>query len=293
MAQDLDAAQSKSRSGWARFRRQISKSWPAKIGVGILTVLLLMILFAPQIATHDPTRQHLRNRLEPPSREYLLGTDHLGRDIFSRVIHGSRISVSIGVMGVLTGMIVGTALGLMAGYYGGKLDHAILWLCDLLLAFPGMLLAITIMSVLGSGMINVVMAIGIWSIPTVARLTRGQILSLKNSEFVDAARAIGAGDSRIIILHLLANSFSVLLVFGTMRIATAILTVASLSFLGLGIAPPTPEWGSMVAIGRDYIREAPHVITSPGLVIFFTVMACNFLGDTLQDALDPRMVGRD
>ncbi len=288
-----DTTMSVSRSGWARFGVQVRKSLPAKVGVLILFVLTLMILLAPQLSTHDPIRQHLRHRLEPPSADFILGTDHLGRDIFSRVVYGSRISVSIGAAGVLTGMIIGIGLGLLGGYYGGNLDHAILWLCDLLLAFPGILLAITIMSVLGSGIINVVIAIGIWSVPTVARLTRGQVLSLKSAEFIDSARAIGAGDARILSVHLLSNTFGVLLVFATMRIATAILTVAALSFLGLGIAPPTPEWGSMVAIGREYIREAPHVITAPGIAIFLTVMACNFLGDTLQDALDPRMVGRE
>lgn len=278
------------RSGLYRFGQEVKKSLTAKVALFILMLLLVMILFAPQLGTHDPIRQHLRNRLEPPSSQFLLGTDHLGRDIYSRILYGSRISVSIGVSGVVVGMMVGIVMGVLAGYYGGKIDHLILWICDLLLAFPGVLLAITIVSILGSGVINVVLAVGIWSIPTVARLTRGQILTLKDTEFVDSARAIGAGDFAIITRYLLANSYAPLLVFGTMRIATAILTVASLSFLGLGISPPTPEWGSMVAIGRDYMREAPHVIVSPGLMIFLTVMACNFLGDALQDALDPQLI---
>lgn len=287
-----DAGRRRNRSFLPRLWRHIGRSTPAKISVVIILLLLIMIVFAPWIARYPAEQQHLRERFQTPSSTYWLGTDELGRDVFSRIVWGSRISVIIGLLSVLAGLVSGVILGVIGGYFGGKLDYFVVFLCDLLLAFPGVLLAIMIISMLGSGISNVIVAIGIWSVPIYARLTRSSVVALKSKEFVEGARAVGVGHTRIILRYLLANSLGPLIVFSTLHVATAILTVAALGFLGLGIAPPTPEWGSMVATGREYIRRAPHLIYMPGIAIFLTVMAFNSLGDTLQDALDPQSSGR-
>lgn len=247
-----------------------------------------MAILAPWIATHDPIYQDFRRILEPPSREHWLGTDELGRDVFSRIVYGARISFTVGVAAVALGAAVGVAIGLFAGFYGGRFDSIAMRAIDVLLAFPGILLAILVAAVLGSGLLPVILAVAIYSVPTFARLTRGAALAVSQREYVEAARAAGARDPRILIRHVLANCFGPILVYATLLMGSAILTAASLSFLGVGVPPPTPEWGAMISTGRNYMRQAPHVVVAPGMAIFVTVLAFNVLGDALRDALDPR-----
>jgi peptide/nickel transport system permease protein len=282
-------AMPRRRSLAARFVAELRHNIPAVLGLFVIFVIVTCSIFAPFIATHDPNRLHFTKRFAPPGREFLLGTDHQGRDIFSRIVWGARTSVTIGLAGVIIGAVIGITMGTVAGYYGGKADAAVLWVVDLLLAFPGSLLAILIITMLGAGSHNVAIAIGVFSVPTYARLSRGQVLANKNREFVEAARAVGQTDTMIILRHVLLNSIAPLVVYSTMRIATAILTIASLSYIGLGIGPPLAEWGSMIAMGQAYGRNYPNLVVIPGLAVFLTVMAFNFVGDALQDALDPRM----
>jgi ABC-type dipeptide/oligopeptide/nickel transport system permease subunit len=257
---------------------------------GVVAILLVLVaLAAPHIAPYDPIHQDLANSLAGPSMAHLAGTDVHGRDIFSRIIYGTRISLRIGFLGMLLGCVGGVILGLVAGYYGGWADTIIMRLLDVQLAFPGLLVAICIIAIIGPGLENVILAVGIFSVPLFARVTRGQVLSLKQQDFILAARMMGAHDGRIILNHLLPNAVAPILVLCTLRIATAILTAASLSFLGLGAQPPTPEWGAMLSDGRAYLTIAPHVATTPGLAILITVLSFNLLGDGLRDALDPRL----
>jgi ABC-type dipeptide/oligopeptide/nickel transport system permease subunit len=270
---------------WSRLLRN-----PVAIAGGAVVILLVLVaILAPYIAPYDPLHQDLANSMAGPSMTHLAGTDVHGRDIFSRIIHGTRISLRIGFLGMLLGCVVGVILGLVSGYYGGWLDTVIMRLLDVQLAFPGLLVAICIIAIIGPGLENVILAVGIFSVPMFARVTRGQVLSLKEQEFILAARMMGAQDSRIMLTHLLPNAVAPILVLCTLRIATAILTAASLSFLGLGAQPPIPEWGAMLSDGRAYLSIAPHVATTPGLAILITVLAFNLLGDGLRDALDPRL----
>jgi ABC-type dipeptide/oligopeptide/nickel transport system permease subunit len=254
----------------------------------LVIAILLIALLAPWIAPHCPIEQRLRDRLQPPSRHYLLGTDQLGRDNLSRIIYGSRISVGIGLISVAIAGVLGTSLGMISGYLGGAADNIIMRVMDVFLAFPGVLLAILIISLLGAGMENVVIALIIWLIPTFSRLARGQVLSQREQYYIEAARASGCSVIRILRCHLLANILSPLIVYATLTIPAAILTTAALSFLGLGVRPPTPEWGVLISTGRILIREAPHLVLFPGMAIFITAMAFNFVGDALRDILDPK-----
>jgi len=272
-----------------------SKQWRAFLrnrvavfSAGVLIVVLLVTLLAPWIAPHCPLELRLRHRLRPPSSDHLLGTDQVGRDLLSRIIHGARISLGIGLTAVAIAAVLGTSLGMVSGYLKGTGDNIIMRIMDVLLAFPGVLLAIFIISVLGSGMENVVVALIIWLIPTFARLARGQVLSLLERDYIEAARASGCSAIRILRSHLLVNILSPLIVFATLTIPSAILTAAALSFLGLGVSPPTPEWGLLIATGRIFIREAPHLVLFPGIAIFITAIAFNFVGDALRDILDPK-----
>lgn len=278
-----------SRSLWSDARSRLLRN-PVAMAGGAVSILLILVAFAaPYIAPYDPVHQDLANSLAGPSMTHLAGTDVHGRDIFSRIIYGTRISLRIGFLGMLLGCVMGVILGLVAGYYGSWWDTVIMRLMDVQLAFPGLLVAICIIAIIGPGLENVILAVGIFSVPLFARVTRGQILSLKEQEFIVAARMLGAQDGRIMLSHLLPNAMAPLLVLCTLRIATAILTAASLSFLGLGAQPPTPEWGAMLSDGRAYLAIAPHVATTPGLAILITVLAFNLLGDGLRDALDPRL----
>jgi len=277
------------RSLWSDARSRLLRNPVAMAGGAVAILLILVAIAAPYIAPYDPTHQDLANSMAGPSMTHLAGTDVHGRDIFSRIIHGTRISLRIGFLGMLLGCTVGVILGLVSGYYGGWADTVIMRLLDVQLAFPGLLVAICIIAIIGPGLENVIVAVGIFSVPLFARVTRGQVLSLKEQEFILAARMLGAQDGRIMLTHLLPNAAAPILVLCTLRIATAILTAASLSFLGLGAQPPTPEWGAMLSDGRAYLSIAPHVATTPGLAILITVLSFNLLGDGLRDALDPRL----
>jgi len=272
------------RESWRRFLTH----GLAVLGLAVIAALALLAILAGQLSPHDPLRQDLPHALTTPSIEYPLGTDQFGRCVLSRILFGARLSLVVGVLATVIGAVTGTVLGLVGGYFA-RLAAPIMRTMDVLLAFPGILLAIAIMAALGPSLVNVMIAVGIRSIPSFARVTRSMVLSLKELEFVQSARALGAPSTRVLFRHVLPNSVSGLLVFASMQVATAILLAAILSFLGLGVQPPTPEWGKMVSDGRAYLMEAPHVSLFPGLAIFLTVMGFNCLGDGLRDALDPRM----
>ncbi|KQL48293.1 hypothetical protein AN963_00260 [Brevibacillus choshinensis] len=278
-----------ARSPWRMIVNRFKKNRRAMAGLWMVLVFLVVAIFAPWIAPHDPFEQNMQVMLESPSIHYFFGTDEFGRDIFSRVIYGAQISLMIGIVGVLISIVFGVALGTISGYFGGFVDSLVMRIMDIFMAFPSFLLALAIVSVLGPGMINVMIAIGIFSVPTFARISRSSVISIKNKEYIEAARAMGGTHLFIIWKHILPNSIAPIIVLSTMRIATAILTAAGLSFLGMGAQPPTPEWGAMLSTGREYLRTAPHVSTIPGLAIMFMVLAFNMLGDGLRDALDPKM----
>lgn len=258
------------------------------IGLFIFLALVLNAIFAPWIAPHDPFRQDLYARLNEPGPGHIMGLDRLGRDILSRIIHGARISLMIGVTVVGISSAAGISIGLVAGYSGGRWDSLIMRLCDVFLAFPGLLLAIALMSILGPGLQNVVLALSVMGWVSYARLVRGQVLSLKEREFVVAAKALGLGNCRTMFLHILPNISGPVLVEMAFGMAGAITSEAGLSFLGLGAQPPTPSWGSMLNEGRLYMLTAPHLTTFPGLAIMLTILGLNFLSDGLRDRLDPR-----
>jgi peptide/nickel transport system permease protein len=277
------------RSPWASMLRRFRKNKRALVGFWMVVVFVGMAVFAQAIAPYDPIEQNMDVILQPPSADHLFGTDEYGRDILSRIIYGSQISLMIGIVGVLISVVIGVGLGTVSGYFGGRTDMFIMRIMDIFMAFPSFLLALAIVSVLGPGMVNVMIAIGIFSVPTFARISRSAVISVKNKEFIEAAKSMGASHARVIFKHVLPNSVAPIIVLSTMRIATAILTASGLSFLGMGAQPPTPEWGAMLSTGREYLRTAPHVSTIPGLAIMFMVLAFNMLGDGLRDALDPKM----
>lgn len=267
-------------------RKTLRKSKVTAVSVLLLAVILGAAIFAPQLATHDPLRANFREILDGPSSEHWFGTDEMGRDIFSRVLYGARISISIGLLALVVGILVGVSIGLVTGYFGGAVDFIGMRFIDILLSFPGILLAILISATFGAGLFPVILAIGMYSVPTFSRITRGSVLAIKETGFVEAARAIGASTPRIMFRHVLLNILGPILVYSTLRMGSAVLTTAFLSFLGVGVAPPTPEWGLMVNTARNYMREAPHVILFPGLAIFVTVLVFNLMGDGLRDIFD-------
>ncbi len=270
---------------WRRFR----KNKGAVIGLTFIVLVILVAILAPVLSPHDPLKQDILSRLEPPSSKYLLGTDELGRDVLSRLLYGARLSLAVGMSALGLGVVVGVTLGLISGYRGGTIDNVIMRIMDILMAFPGVLLAILIVALLGSGITNLVLAIGFWLVPVFARLVRGTVLALREREFIQAATAMGARDGRILIRHVLINSLSPIIVYATLSIPSAILSAAALSFLGIGLRPTDPEWGAMVSAGRPYLREAPHLVLVPGFAIFLTSLSFNFVGDALRDALDPKL----
>jgi peptide/nickel transport system permease protein len=270
---------------WRRFRRNRL----ALMGLLIVALLGVAAVFAPHLAPADPARQSLEDKRTPPGGKYLLGADEFGRDIASRLIYGSRIALLVGLISVFIALILGTVLGTLAGYAGGAVDEVLMRALDVLLAFPYLLLAIAIVSALGPGLQNTILAVGIWATPGFARVIRGSVLAIKEQEYVQAARAVGAGTARVVIRHVLPNCISIVIVYSALYMASAILLEAALSFLGLGVPPPTPSWGLMVSTGRDFITIAPHIATLPGLAIAVTVLGFNLLGDGLRDALDPKM----
>ena len=276
-------------SEWQQFWRKLAKRKISLVGLGIIIFYVFIALSAPWIAPHDPYNIQLDKSLTSPGSEFLFGTDDKGRDILSRVLYGSQLSLLVGVVAVTIGACIGVPVGLVAGFYGGWWDTILMRIIDVLLAFPGMLLALAIVSALGPSLFNVMLAVGIFSIPTFARLVRGSTLAVKKLEYVDAIKALGAGDGRILFIHILPNVLSPIIVQGTLRLATAILTAAGLSFLGMGAQPPSAEWGAMLSSGRDFIFSAPYVAIFPGLAIAFLVIGFNLFGDGLRDALDQRM----
>ena len=274
-----------SREIWRRFRR----SRTAVVGLAIVLVIVFAAIFADIIAPHDPYQTAPRAILLSPSLEHPMGTDAIGRDLFSRVIHGSRVSLQVGVISISIAAIVGVPLGVVAAYYGGLSDSLIMRFLDALLAFPAILLAIFVMAVLGPSIRNAMIAIGVIFIPAFARITRANALSLKEKEFVESARAIGAKDSYIMMRTILPNCVSPIIVQASLGVAYAVLVEASLSFLGLGSQPPEPSWGSILGAGRGLMASAPWVATFPGLAIFVCVLGFNLVGDGLREALDPHL----
>ncbi|SDC36303.1 peptide/nickel transport system permease protein [Pelagirhabdus alkalitolerans] len=271
------------------FWKKLTSSKSAVIG-GILIILFVLIAFiGPYFTPYSPFDTDTSNRLVGPSMEHWFGTDNYGRDIFSRIIHGMSITLYVGFFSVFIGMTVGVLFGIVSGYYGGKVDTVIMRFMDILLAFPGILLALAIVAVLGSSLENVIIAVGIFSVPVFARIVRGSTLAVKKLEYIDAVKALGATDGRIIFKHILPNVASPIIVQATLSIATSILSASGLSFIGMGAQPPIPEWGAMLSDGRNYMYDATHIATIPGLAIVVVVLAFNLFGDGLRDALDPKM----
>jgi len=281
----------KKRSQLAEVWRRLKKNKMAMIGLAILGVIVLLAIFADIIAPYDSVaiKQNLKDRLQGPSTAHIFGTDEYGRDMFARLIHGARVSLQVGILAVGISIVVGGTLGAIAGYYGGRLDNIIMRIMDVFLAVPSILLAIAIVSALGPNLLNLMFAISISSVPGYARIVRSSVISIRDQEFIEAAKAIGADDFRIISKHIIPNAFAPVIVQGTLGVAGAILSTAGLSFIGMGIQPPAPEWGAMLSGGRQYLRYAPHVTTIPGIAIVVTILALNLLGDGLRDALDPRL----
>jgi peptide/nickel transport system permease protein len=269
--------------------RQFRRGPGALIGAAICLLFLLLALAAPWIEPHDPYRQNLILALEPPSGSYWLGTDEHGRDILSRILAGAQVSLFMSLATVILSLLVGAGLGLLAGFYGGWVDTVIMRGMDVLLAMPGVLLAITIIAILGVGLENVILAVALASVPVFARLARASTLSVRESDYVSAARVVGVSDWRMLLRHVLPNITAPLIVMSTTRLAAVILTASGLSFLGLGAQPPSPEWGAMLSAGRSHLTSNPHVAVSPGIAIMLVVLGFNLLGDGLRDALDPRL----
>jgi peptide/nickel transport system permease protein len=272
----------------ARAWRRLKKRRTAMVALVLLVLLALLAIFAPFIATHDPTQQSWRAVRQAPSLTHWFGSDEVGRDIFSRVIYGTRASLSAGVISVAIAIVAGVPLGLLAGYVGGWTDALISRVTDAMLACPFLILAIALAAFLGPSLQNAMIAIGITATPVFVRLTRGQVLSIKTEDYVEAARAVGNTRLRIAWTHILPNVMPQLLVQGTLTIATAIIAEASLSFLGLGQQPPAPSWGSMLNVAQRFLSNAPWMAIFPGIAIFITVLSFNLFGDGLRDALDPK-----
>ena len=273
---------------WQRFRRNRL----ALVGLVVVALLAVAAAGAPWLAPADPAKQSLIEKRARPSEKFLLGADEFGRDILSRIIYGSRVALLVGLLSVAIALGLGLALGCLAGFAGGWLDVVIMRGVEILLAFPYLLLAIAVVSALGPGVLNTTIAVGIWGTPTVTRLVRGAVLAARDSEYVRAAQALGATPARVLTRHVLRNILPTVIVYSTLFMANAILVEAALSFLGLGVPPPTPSWGLMVSSGRDFLLVAPHIATIPGLAIMVAVLGFNLLGDGLRDALDPRLRGQ-
>lgn len=261
----------------------------AILGLVVILCFTLVAIFAPYLSPYDPYEMDLLGMRGGPDPQHLLGRDELGRDILSRIIWGARISLFIAMLSISISSVIGTLMGTISGYFGGKPDHFIMRGVDVMLAFPGILLALSLVSFMGPGIKSTIIALGIATIPRFARVSRGSVLAVKENVFVEAARALGSSDGAIILKHILPNCLAPISVEFSLRIAAIILLASGLSFLGLGVQPPTPEWGAMMSTGRAYLRVAPHIITFPGIAIMLAVLGFNLLGDGLRDALDPRL----
>ncbi len=286
LGMDADVTRT-SRSAFRRLMRHKS----AVLGLSILIVLIAVALLAPVLAPYDPI-QISRDVMQPPSLDHLMGTDNLGRDVFSRVVYGARVSLQMGFIAVAIAASIGTLVGVIAGTYGGLVDGFFMRLIDALMALPGILLALTVAATLGPGLYNAMIAVGVAWIPSFARIVRSSVLQIKETTYVEAARASGASDLRLIFRHILPNTLAAIMVLASLGVATAILVGAALSFLGVGASPPTAEWGIMLSDGRPYMRSAWWIMAFPGLAITVTVLGANLVGDGLRDVLDPRMGSR-
>ena len=281
--------QSQLRLFWRSFR----KNKLAVISLVFIVCLVLVALFADVIADYDTVviKNDISNRLLPPSAEHWFGTDAFGRDIFARIVHGARTSLKIGLYTTAFSIIGGVILGCISGYYGGIVDSIIMRVCDVFMSIPAMLLALAIVAALGIGLFNLTIALTVTQIPSFARIMRSQILSARDSEYIEAARAVGASDAFIIIRHVIPNTIGPLIVQATQGVATAVISAAGLSYVGLGVAPPMPEWGMMLSEAREFMRQKAYMLLFPGAAIVLTALAFNLFGDGLRDALDPRLKG--
>ena len=281
----------KKRSQASAVWHRLKKNKLAMLGLFILCVLIGLAIFADFIADYDTVvvGQDMSQRLLTPSLEHIFGTDQFGRDVFARIIHGGRLSLSLSIISMSVAVAIGACIGAVAGYYGGRVDDVLMRLMDILLAIPPMLMSISIVAALGQSMINLLIALAIAYIPVFARVIRSTILSIKGQEFVEAARACGTSNARIILRHIIPNAIGPIIVEATLTMGAAILVISSLSFMGLGIEPPAPEWGTMLYEGREVIRSSPYLVIFPGIAIALSVMSLNLLGDGLRDALDPRL----
>jgi peptide/nickel transport system permease protein len=279
-------------SAWRRGVRTLLRSKSATAGAIIILILLFLLAFGPTLAPYDPTHQDLLNRHGPPSTEHWLGTDQLGRDILTRVFYGARISLSLSIGAVALALVLGVPIGLFSGYVGGWIDQIVVALVDILLTFPAYLLAILIVAIVGPSLTNIMLAVGFATLPALVRVVRGDTLGVKNWELIVATKSIGARTPRIVFRHILPNIMSSIAVVASLRLGSAILVEASLSFLGLGLSPPTPAWGLMINEGLRYLAINPWIAIAPGVAIMLTVLGFNLFGDGLRDALDPRLRGR-
>ena len=281
----------KKRSQFHEIWRRLKKNKMAMIGLAIVVFLVLISIFADFLFDYNTVviKQNTSIRLQTPNAEHWLGTDEFGRDILARLVHGSRVSLSVGVVAVSIALLIGGTLGAIAGFYGGVIDNVIMRIMDIFLAVPSLLLSITIVSALGPSIFNLMLAIAISSVPGYARIVRASVLTVKDQEFVEAAKCIGANNFEIISSHILPNCMAPIIVQVSLKVASAILSTSGLSFLGLGVKAPTPEWGAMLSGGRAYLRNAPHLTVFPGIAIIITILSLNLLGDGLRDALDPKL----
>ncbi len=279
----------KKQSEFVRILKQLSKNKMAMVGLAILSSEIILAILAPYIMPYDYASMDMTSIFAKPSLQHFFGCDDMGRDIFSRVLYGARYSISIGIIAVLIGSFFGCIIGAIAGYFGGQVDNIVMRLLDVIQAVPGMLLMIVISAVLGPGYFNTIVALSVGSISGMARMLRAQMLKERENEYIEAAQSINCSKARIIISHLLPNCISPMIVSATMGVAQTITVAAGLSFIGLGVQPPIPEWGAMLSAARQFIRQAPHLVYFPGLAIAVTVLALNLLGDGLRDALDPKL----
>lgn len=279
----------KKNSEFLRVMRQMSKNKAAMVGMAILIVEIILAILAPYIMPYDYSTMDMTVCFAPPSAEHFFGCDDMGRDIFSRVLYGARFSLSSGILAVAIALVIGMTIGAVAGFFGGWVDNIVMRLLDVVQAIPGMVMMVVISAVLGPGFVNTIIAMAFGSIPGMARMLRAQMLKVRENEFIEAAVSINCSRTRIIISHLLPNCMSPMIVQATMGVAQTITLAAGLSFIGLGVQPPTPEWGAMLAAARQFIRQAPHLVIFPGLAIAVTVLSLNLMGDGLRDALDPKL----
>jgi peptide/nickel transport system permease protein len=281
----------RKRSQLAEVWHRLIKNKGAFAGLLILMLLVLVAISVKHILNYDTqvVAQHISERLQKPSLHHIMGTDNLGRDIFFRLLYGTRFSLAVGLVSVAIALAVGTTLGAIAGYYGGAISDIIMRTTDIFFAVPNLLMAIVIVTALGANTLNLMIAVGVASVPQFVRITRATVLTVRNQEYVEAARAIGRNEFAIIFFHILPNCLSPIIVMVTLRVASAIITASSLSFLGMGVPPPAPEWGSMLSDGRRFLRGYGYITLFPGLAIMITVLAFNLVGDALRDALDPKL----